>query len=342
MTAPAGAGAEPAVVLLDLDRPEDGHHPRYRAALGRLLGARRRGLGRESVCARGPVLIPSIEAGFALYVLICLVRALCGRRTVGLLFRPGPALSGRSVRLRAKRLALGLLRRLPRVRTLTILPFAVEPGFADIADGWIYDLQLWDLEPAERAAVRAVRGALAEDIRERAGGRTVCCAIGRQDKSKGFDRFVRLYGEDPDLRAAVLFAFGGKVEAEAKRHVLTFEQAGGFACDRPLSDAELLEFYAAADLVWCAYDPDYDQASGILGRAVQGGIPVVVRRGSLLHRLCVLENFPHIALDERAERWPDMCAHIPGRDSAEACRVRAHAMEAASLRRLREALGLAP
>ena len=37
-----------------------------------------------------------------------------------------------------------------------------------------------------------------------------------------------------------------------------------------------------ADLLWCCYNPIYDQSSGIFGRAIQIGRPTIVRKGSCL------------------------------------------------------------
>ena len=42
-------------------------------------------------------------------------------------------------------------------------------------------------------------------------------AIGRQDRSKGFDWFCRLFAENHRLRESMLFAFGGKVSQDLAR-----------------------------------------------------------------------------------------------------------------------------
>lgn len=327
------------VVLFDPGMREGGHHDRYRRLLFQLLAApgdSGRVMGSAAVWARQPILAPTIENAFLAYAAVSLFRALWGRRTTGLLFRPGPALIGDSFRLRVKRLLLKTLRRSPYVRTLTITSFAVEPRFAEIADGWIHDLQLWDLDAEERETAHTFVGALQADIKAAAAGRRVCCAIGGQDKNKGFDWFVETYTQNDALRGAMLFAFGGEVAANAAAHLPAFQQAGGFACNRHVSDAELLDIYAAADLVWCAYDPGYDQASGILGRAAQLGVPVVVRRGSLIHRMCEIEKITHIAID-RPTDWR-LIAAPPPRESRTVAEARAARMAAESLRRLREAL----
>lgn len=299
----------------------------------------------DAVSSRAPLFVPTVEDMFLSYSIIAVLRSLLGRRTVGLLFRPGPALAGTSLRLRLKRAILKLLLRLPLTQTLTILPFSVEPRFAEIADGWIYDLQLWDLDAQECRRVRErpdgeASGGLRAAIGGAAAGRPVCCAIGRQNRDKGFDRFVDLYVTGPGLREAMLFAFGGRVDAGVAAGLADFRRAGGFGLERELSDEELLDLYGAADLVWCAYDPSYDQASGILGRAAQLGIPVLVRDGSLIHRMCRLEDIAHVAvapLPDSICDWTRTLA-VPSRQP-EAAAGRTRRMAASSVRRLREALG---
>ncbi len=134
----------PPAVLLHITS-EDGHRGSYLSLLGGLLnGARARGFWQMLLTPK-PLCFLTLEGAFALYCLIAPSRALIGRRTVGLLLRPRPALTGQSLRLRIKRYILKWLRRLPQIQTLSILPFSVEPRFADIADGWIHDPQLWDL-----------------------------------------------------------------------------------------------------------------------------------------------------------------------------------------------------
>ena len=57
----------------------------------------------------------------------------------------------------------------------------------------------------------------------------------------------------------------------------------------------MLALYSIADLAWCFYSPEYDQASGILGRALQFSVTPVVRKGSVSEWFCASERMPHIA-----------------------------------------------
>jgi hypothetical protein len=328
------------VLLVDFEAGEDGHRGQYNAMLARLFRLSRARFSPAMLLARAPVLCPQIEAAPGRFALTCLARGLLGRRTVGLLLRPLPALRGTSLRLRFKRAMLKLLRRVPGAQVLTIVPFVVEPGFAAIAHGWIHDLQNWDMPLDPKAAPDPAAQALAGQIRARAQGRPVCCAIGRQVREKGFDRFAALHNADPALREAMLFAYGGKVSSDLAEAARGFAAAGGFALDRFVSDAELAGLYGAADLVWCVYAPDYDQASGVLGRAMQLGIPVAVRRGSVIARFCAAEAHPCIELDEDDD-WQALAA-IPPRLDPQLAWDRARSHGEVSLARLSAALGVRP
>lgn len=280
-------------------RCQTGRRPAYLRVMERLFDARRARL-HDLLFSRSPVLFLMIEEAFLLYLVTSLLRALTGRRTVGLLLRPMPLVTSHRPVERCKRLALQWLKRLPGCQTLTIVPFSVFPAFSSIASGWIYDFQLWDLTGEEREAVDTLR-------RERHPPECgVVTAIGTQNRRKGFDLFADIYTRSCDLRRRFQFIACGKVAPGVADYAAAFSEAGGVAVDRAVSDCELLGAYAASDAVWCLYPPAGDHASGILGRAAQLGIPVVVRYGSLAHRLCIVENILHVATT--AERVADRLA----------------------------------
>ena len=327
----AKVGSHPGAPLLYCET-ETGRRSAYLRHLERLFGARRAGL-RDLLFSRSPVLFLMIEEAFLLYVAVSLLRGLTGRRTAGLLLRPLPLAVSPRRRYRWKRHVLGWLKRFDAIRTLTILPFNVFPAFSAIADGWIYDFQLWDLTDAEREAVELLRS------ERRPGDRLVLTSIGTQSRHKGFDLFADIYARVGGLRARFRFIACGKFAPALGDYAMAFREAGGVAVDRTVSDAELLGAYAASDAVWCLYPPIGDHASGVLGRAAQLGIPVVVRQGSLAHRLCIVENLPHVpaTADGVADR---LAGSLPPRDEARG-RLAAHRFARESEATLRTALGLA-
>lgn len=313
-------------------RAEAGRRPCYLRVLERLFGARRAGL-RDVLFSRAPVLFLMVEEAFLLYVAAALLRALTGRRTVGLLLRPMPLSVSSRRACRWKRAVLGWLKRFRAIHTLTILPFSVFPAFSAIAKGWIYDFQLWDLTDAEREAVELLRS------ERHPGERLVLTAIGTQNRRKGFDLFTDSYVRVAALRTRFQFISCGRIEPMVDAYAAAFREAGGVAVNRSVSDAELLGAYAASDAIWCFYPPFGDHASGVLGRASQLGIPAVVRYGSVAHRLCIVENIPHVSAtaDGIAER---LAGPLPPRDEARG-RLAANRFARQSEATLRSALGLA-
>ncbi|GLR50150.1 hypothetical protein GCM10007923_13550 [Shinella yambaruensis] len=313
-------------------RGESGRRPSYLRVLERLFGARRAGL-RAVLLSRAPVLFLMVEEAFLLYVAVSLLRALTGRRTAGLLLRPMPLSVSSRRSCRWKRAVLRWLKRFRAIHTLTILPFSVFPAFSTIAKGWIYDFQLWDLTDEEREAVELLRS------ERQPGARLVLTAIGTQSRRKGFDLFTDSYVRVAALRTRFQFISCGRIERAVDDYAAAFREAGGVAVNRSVSDAELLGAYAASDAIWCFYPPIGDHASGVLGRAAQLGIPAVVRYGSLAHRLCIVENIPHVPMtaDGIAER---LAGPLPPRDEARG-RLAADRFARQSEATLRAALGLA-
>jgi hypothetical protein len=305
-----------ASVIGIYSRSEAGHRQAYLDFVSSIFNARRVDRATALRFSR-PVFFLMIEESFAFFVLASLWRALLGRRTIGLLFRPGPAVENRGLRHAVKRLILRLMKRISSIRVLTIVPFTIAPRFASIADDWIYDLQLWDLSEDGRDDLLPEHGStVVEKVTAAAHGRPVIAALGVQDRNKGFDVFARTWSESPALKSRYLFAYGGRVAGELQPYAQALADNGGVGLNGRVSDDELFQFYAASHAVWCLYDKGYDQASGILGRAIQFGLPAIVREGSLSHRLCVAIGAPHVAAS--AETLEDQLhgTHLPPRDAA--------------------------
>lgn len=285
-----------SVILLS--HGDHGHRRAYIDQFSALLSdhgvdAEQRTHWRGVVHERSPVLFLMIEEAFFGYAVAALYRALCGRRTVGLLFRGGDCVRGASLRLRLKRWMLKALKAVRNVRTLTITAFDVEPALEAVADGWIHDPQLWDL-PDGPASVETP---LSRQVRDAAAGRRTLIALGLQNGGKGFEAFCRLWLDDPGVRRSWLFVSAGKVDPAMAAQRERFDTSGGMSVDRFISDEELLSLFGEGAVIWCCYAPDYDQASGIFGRAYQFEKPVVVRSGSQIDALAARLGQPVVRMD---------------------------------------------
>ena len=102
-----------------------GHRGSYLDFFCKLFDGARTQCIAKMLFTKKPLFFITLEGSFGLYSFAAPFRAVLGRRTVGLLLRPLPAVEGKSLRLRTKRLVLKILRRISAVQTLTILPFSV-------------------------------------------------------------------------------------------------------------------------------------------------------------------------------------------------------------------------
>lgn len=270
--------------LILISKTLDGHRREYVATMTQLFATygiegHLKHHWRATLCDPAPAFFLMIEESFAGYTAAAAWRALWGRRTVGLLFRGREAVAGVSWRLWLKRWWLGLLRRTPDITTLSIVPFSVEPRLTTVADDWIDDPQLWDVDD-----VNPVPTPLSLAVRAAAGDRRILVSLGAQNTSKGFDFLTKAWRESPDLRGEWLFVAAGKVAPAAREAATGFAREGGFLVNRFITEAELASLYKGADVIWGVYAPFYDQASGIFGRAVQYDVPILLRRGSAVEK----------------------------------------------------------
>ena len=232
----------------------------------------------------------------AMYV--AMYRSLTSRRTVGLFFRPGSCFTKGSLKSIARRILFKKISHLKDVSILSLVPFSVHPELEQVATNWIYDPQLWDLQylkmyPSEEPCN------LEREIDRQARGRRVIVALGAQNSLKGFEIMTDLWIRSKVIRNSFLMVAGGQVANQSQSAAVGFEASGGLLINRHLEDSEMLAMYRRADMVWCCYDRSYDQSSGIHGRAVQLGIPVIVREGSYIQLLGRTLPHPTLSIDER-------------------------------------------
>ena len=278
---------------------DDGHRQSYQAIISKWLDVEplygridMRLLGKM---VRAPRLIFStIDDNYFTFILIALVRAVCGRRTVGIFLRPAQCFTGTRFYHRWKRWVFAALRRVPAIAVLTIVPFAVRPEFASVARDWIHDPQMWDV--AEREKVAPITP-LAQSLEQAAAGRPILCFVGGVSAIKGIEFLKDIACVDTGLADRYLVAVMGKPDTESAGHVEELAACGAMVVDRHLSDAELESLYGVADMIWACYRPDYDQASGVLGRAFQTGKTSVVRSGSVIEQYADYVGAKVLAID---------------------------------------------
>lgn len=280
-------------------RSHGGHRQEYQELFAALFGLSLSTgrVGPTNLCrlvAARAILFGTIDDDYAGFFLTALLRALLGRRTVGLFLRPHVCLQSKALRNRVKKAAFTFLKRVRPVSVFTIVPFSIAPEFAQVADDGLVDPQLWDLATAPTNAIDAKFSA---QIAAAAGGRHILAFVGTASAIKGIGLLRDLIA-DPSWPSDEIFVVAaGRFPDGNGASADEFTALGALALPRVISDAELRALYAGADLIWASYRPDYDQASGIFGRAVQTGRTPVLRAGSLIARFARQNDISAVELD---------------------------------------------
>jgi len=234
---------------------------------------------------RKPLLFLMIEELFFVFCVICCFRSLFRLKTVGLVFRAKECATSEHLKHKIKRYLLKYFKKSQYIQSLSIIPFFVHPEIESFCDDWIYDFQFSDIEFLYSLTESIEIKHFSADLIVKAKGRKIVCAVGKQDKNKGFDKFIENYITSNKLQKKYLFVSGGKVDEACTDLIKQFEMVGGVIINRRISDSELVAFYEVADHVWCCYSPSYDQSSGVLGRAIQFQKGVIVRKGSVVESI---------------------------------------------------------
>jgi hypothetical protein len=257
-------------------------------------------------------------------------RSFLGRATVGLFFRPGDCFIEGSIKATIRRLLFRFVSRLPHVHILSILPPDVFPQLREVATDWIYDPQLWDLDYLNEVSAEP-SPQIVDQLAAASRGRRCIIALGTQSKTKGFDYLVDIWCASPRLREEYIFVAAGRLAAPSAAQAKRFVDHGGMLVNERIANGDLLYLYKRADIIWSCYAEGYDQSSGIHGRAVQLGIPVLVRNDSCIDRLGKMLGYPSLGLPgdaacaaaEQILAWqPGTVDHSRRKETADKMRLR--------------------
>lgn len=236
------------------------------------------------------VFFATIDDDYYGFIAVALTRLILNRSTSGIFLRPLQCFrSDRPIIFRLMRVVFGTLRKIKKIRLLSIIPHEIIPRLNEITDDWIYDPQMWDLWL--KGAPILPDTSLSVKIDRMRIDRKVLVFIGAANRIKGYDQLVSL----AELLAdKVLIVVAGKVAQEYKVYSQRLIELGVIVEDRFISENELLSLYKVSDFAWCCYAKDYDQASGVFGRAIQTGVCPIVRGGSIVSQL----PFLSVTLDQ--------------------------------------------
>ncbi len=278
-----------------------GHRGDYQSVLGVLFGLKP-SLGRvtsanlPSLCKSEALMFGSIDDDQPGFLRTALHRAMRGKRTVGLFLRPQSCFTGNLLKAWIKRILFNALRRSNYISVCTIVPFEVAPEYREVAKEGLSDPQIWDrmLVPFDPSTE------FVDTLRERARGRRILAFIGSPSWFKSPDKLLDLMQQDGWDEAGICVVVVGKVAEESRALVQRLEASGAVVYARFISNEELDAVYEVADFIWACYHPDYDQASGNFGRALQAGKIPIVREGTLIESIAADIGHPVIAIDHEA------------------------------------------
>lgn len=228
---------------------------------------------------KNPLLFTTLDDATISFCLTAFARSVLGQRTVGLYLRPSSCFEA-GIKYQVKRAMFRALMLLPNVRVLSLLPYSMDLRFQQVSTGWLYDPQFWDLDENDLNTSDETSHKF-----DAPPSRKLLLALGLLNSLKGFDLLVDLYCSSAALRRKYRVVAAGVVDPSLYGHMERLRGFGGEVINRNISRAELMALYKQADIVWACYHPSYDQSSGIFGRAMQHGIPTVVREGSFLDKL---------------------------------------------------------
>ncbi len=225
------------------------------------------------------LLFATIDDDYAGFILVATIRSILRKRTVAMFLRPASCFRTDGLIHLAKRWVFQRLKHLPGLTVLAITPFDLKPAVASVAHDWVHDPQLWDLG---KRSVASAASPLGQQIAAHADGRKVLAFIGSARTIKGFQYLNEIFAADPDVQTQIHVVVAGRIAKDCADAASQLRARGATIEDRHITDAEMTEVYQRSEFIWCCYRSDYDQPSGIFGRAVQLGRKPIVRAGSLI------------------------------------------------------------
>jgi hypothetical protein len=273
------------------EKSKKGHRREYADFFSRILKCEvifGEGLKKYTSLMRAPYLLfSSCDDHLVFFVFLATVRSCTGKKTLTIATRPESVFKANTPKLILKRSLYSWIRKLPRVKALSILPFYCEERLKELVDDWIYDPQFWDLK-----VMGHVPDSKSVPEISRFSSRTKNNVVlpGKLSRRKGAEFMIDIYLNFPEVREKYNFILAGKNQDVPGKKIDLFIENGGYFLGRYPTEKELLSFYDIAQMIWCCYPGYFNHSSGIFGRALQLGKSVIVRKGAYLDRVKIPET----------------------------------------------------
>ncbi|TIM57126.1 hypothetical protein [Mesorhizobium sp.] len=277
-----------------------GHRKSYLVTLSDIFGMER-AFGRITakmaykLIACKKLLFATLDEHIFSFVCFSLVRSILGKNTVALFLRPEQCFLPGKLRYRLKWLLFRALRHLPGLTVVAITPFDVVARYAQVATAGVRDPEYWDLHDGV-SVLSPKETSLSAQLRSMAGRKRLCTAVGVLNAGKGLEFLADALEQFPEIKEHTQVVVAGSANPHTSDVLKKLSATGAVVIDRFLSDAELLSLISTSELIWACYNPEYDQASGIFGRAVQLGSVPITREGAVVSRLAFESGIPFISV----------------------------------------------
>lgn len=264
-----------------LESTNSGHRPSYAAYFSGVLNDHDvvfiDDIGKAEALRRGirarRLLLSTADDYLVFATGLSLLRMLILGQTILVTIRAEHALDRTGVKALVRRGLYRLLRDLPRVKSLSIMPHEVEPRLAALTNKSIYDPAFLELAEVDDG-IRNPHGPTLEP--GRLPGDVVF--LGVLAEARNIRAFLNLFGSHAEITARAL----GRRAANLSEQVLA-NPGHVTVIEGHLDAADFLREFLTARSVWCAFRPEYDNFSGVFCNAVRLGTPVWVTKDS---RLC--------------------------------------------------------
>jgi hypothetical protein len=260
--------------------------------LNKSIGSIRNILTLHKLIFTKKLLLASLDDDVFGFVIIALIRALFFHNTVALFIRPQSCFHN-NIKSQIKYFIFRILSLIKFVRVITIIQNFDGNDYSKISKDWVHDPQMWDIFDSPRIESLSFSEALLKN----AENRKIISLIGRVSNDKGIESLINLINDHGNICASYYFIVAGKFDNDAIESFKSIKSKNIKLINRHLSDDEIGSLYCISTLIWCCYNKNYDQASGIFGRAAQLGKIAVVRKGSSIEMIAKHYQIPVFAID---------------------------------------------
>lgn len=219
------------------------------------------------------VLLSTVDDYLIFATCLCLLRILSLRRTVLVAIRAEHSIDRSGSKALVRRALYRILRDLPLVNTLSIMPHEVEPRLTALTNDSIYDPAFFELTEFDDGTrnphgSRLEPGCLPGDV----------VFLGVLAEPRNIRAFLDMFGPRSDIAATAQ----GRRSANLLNEALA-NSGNVVVIEGHLEAADFSHTLLTTQSVWCAFRPEYDNFSGVFCNAVRLGTPVWLTQGS---RLC--------------------------------------------------------